>query len=117
MGKGLKEDGVAPSFLSNSFLLYCIPPIVVVLQFLLLMELLGTGFPNVQPELKVRSGFAIVGLFGVNFFCLLGTGLGVRQVLTGKSKMVSALGAAFNGFYFLVFILFFVCIFITNASN
>jgi hypothetical protein len=107
----------APAFLDSPFFTFCIPPALFVLQFLVMALLSSTGFPNVEPTQKVKAGMLIVALFGTTFFALIGAGWGIRQVFLSQNKFVSALGVAFNGLYFLGLIIFYVAIFITNASN
>ena len=106
-----------PTFFASPFFSFCIPPALAVLQFLVMATLLTTGFPDVVPEKMVQAGLLIVVLFGLCIPALFGMGWGVRQVFYGGNRMLSAIGAAFNGLYFLGFVLFFICIFITNASN
>ncbi len=105
------------AILASPFFSFCIPPALAVLQFLVLSVLLTTGFPEVPAEQKLRAGLLIASLFGLCFVALAGMGWGFRQVFYGDKKILSALGAAFNGLYFLGFVLFFVCVFVTHATN
>ena len=106
-----------PAFFASPFFSFCIPPALAVLQFLVMTTLLTTGFPDVVPGQTTRAGFLISALFGLCIPALLGAGWGMRQVFNGGNRILSAIGATFNGLYFLGFVLFFICIFITNASN
>lgn len=102
---------------ASPFFSFCIPPALAVLQFLVMSLLMTTGFPNVPEEQKAHAGILISALFALCFPALIGMGWGFRQVFYSENKMLSALGGAFNGLYFLGFVLFFVCVFVTNASN
>lgn len=105
------------AILASPFFSICIPPALAVLQFLVMSLLLTTGFPEVPPEQKTHAGLLICALFSLCFPALIGMGWGFRQVFYSENKILSALGGAFNGLYFLGFVLFFICVFITNASN
>ena len=107
----------ATAIFASPFFSFCIPPALAVLQFLLMATLMTTGFPEVPDANKAYAGVLISALFALCFIALIGMGWGFRQVLYGENKVLSALGAAFNGLYFLGFVLFFVCVFVTNASN
>ena len=107
----------APAFLDSPFFTFCIPPALFVLQFLVMVLLISTGFPEVLSGQMLKAGLLIIGLFSLTFLALFGAGWGIRQVFMGDHKFVSALGAAFNGCYFLGVSVFYVAVFVTNASN
>ena len=81
-----------------------------------MVYLAQTGFPQVPDMLKTRAGFLISGIFALCFGTLIGSMLGLRQIFYGEHKIISSLGTGFNGLYFLGFVLFFVCIFVTNST-
>lgn len=86
-------------------------------QFLILCWLLAIGFPDFKPDRKVQAGVLIAILLSLNFFSLFGLGWSLKQILYGKHKIAAALGAVLNGAYFLGFLLFFIGVFVTHASN
>jgi hypothetical protein len=106
-----------PAFLESPFCPFCIPPALAVLQFLVMSWLMAIGFPDFVPDRRDQAGMLITVLLGLCFFALLGMGWSLRQVLYGKYKIAAALGAVFNGAYFLGFLLFFIAVFVTHASN
>ena len=89
----------------------------MVLQFLSMCWLLNIGFPNFEPARKTQAGVLITIVFGLSFIALFGLGWSMRQMFYGKHKIAAALGALFNGAYFLGFLLFFFGVFVTHASN
>lgn len=97
--------------------LFCIPPLIASAQFFLMVSLAQTGFPAVLDIHKTEAGLLISGIFALCFGSLLGLMLGFRQMLYGTQKIISTLGMAFNGLYFLGFVLFFICVFVTNSTN
>jgi len=102
--------------LQSPFTLFCIPLLVGLLQFILMVNLAKTGFPQVLEIHKTAAGFLITGIFALCFGTLIGSMLGLRQMIYGENKIISTLGTGFNALYFLGFVLFFICIFVTNSS-
>jgi hypothetical protein len=106
-----------PAFVDSPFFPFCIPPALAVLQFLVLSVLLTTGFPDVPASQKTNAGLLISALFGSCLLTLFGAASGTRQVFYSDNKVVATIGTAFNVFYLLGFVLFFIGVFVTNASN
>ncbi len=86
-------------------------------QFILAAKLFSLGFPNLKSNNAVKGGWLIVSLFISSMPILLGALWGGRQILYQNQKIIAALGMLFNALYFIGFVIFYMCIFVTNASN
>lgn len=106
-----------PTLFESPFFTFCIPPALAVGQFLVSAYLFSTGFPHTRSDQTVNDGILVTILFALCLFPIVGVGLGLRQVMYGHTKAISALGTAFNGLYFLGCMLFFVLVFVTNSTH
>lgn len=117
MGPGL-NPGIIPPWLkpilhwidSNPGFTLFIPPALFLIQFLLLLVLVSLGFPDHGPEQKVAVSLLLVTIFGLNFICVFGMALGVRQAFVLETKVFPVVGVVANGVYMAGFILFFLFI-------
>lgn len=103
--------------MQSPFFVFCIPPLIAMVQFLLAAKLFSLGFPNLEPDNSIKGGWLIVSLFVCITPTLLGAFWGARQILYQKQKIIAALGMLFNVLYFIGFLVFYLGIFITNATN
>lgn len=87
-----------------------IPPALFLVQFLLLLVLVSLGFPDHGADRKVAVSLLLVTLFGLNFICVFGMALGVRQAFLLDAKVFPVIGILANGIYMSGFILFFLFI-------
>lgn len=95
---------------TNSGFTLFIPPALFLVQFLLLLTLVSLGFPDHGADSKVAVSLLLVTLFGLNFICVFGMVLGVRQAFILNSKVFPVIGILANGIYMAGFILFFLFI-------
>jgi hypothetical protein len=106
-----------PTLFESPFFTFCIPPALAVGQFLVSAYLFSNGFPHTRLDQTVYEGLLVTLLFSLCLLPILGMGLGLRQVMYGHTKAISALGVAFNGLYFMGCVLFFVLVFVTNSTH
>lgn len=92
----------------NPFAPLCLPPLIFLFQFFLLLLLVSYGFPDHGPERTVPVSLLLIGLFGLGFLCFGGMALGVRQAFLLRSKALPVAGVLANGAYLAASIFFFL---------
>lgn len=105
-----------PAFLNNPFLTLCVPPVLMVLQFVTFVALYANGLPASAAETHTVAGLLIAALFALALPTVPAMLLGVRHILYDRNKVAPAMGIVFNGLYFLGFILFFVFFFVVKST-
>jgi len=104
------------AFLANPFLTMCVPPVLMVLQFLTFVALYNHGLPDSAAESHVPAALLITALFALVMPSVPAMLLGARHLIYGSNKVAPALGILFNGLYLLGFVLFFVFFFIVKST-
>lgn len=102
---------------ANPFFSLFIPPVLFVIQFLLIVNLVTLGFPNHGPELRLRVSLMLCAIFGISGFSILGILIGGRQVFTLRSKAAPLLGIALNAAYLIGFSLYFLFVIVLTNLN
>lgn len=87
-----------------------VPPLLILLQFLLLVLLVSYGFPDHGEEHKVAVSLTLVALFGLPFLCFAAMALGVRQAFLLKPRAFPIIGIIVNALYVAGFTLFFLLV-------
>jgi hypothetical protein len=104
------------SLLANPLATLCVPPLLILLQFLDLVAIYSIGLPKQAWTIRLGPGLLLAALFGLCMPALPAMLIGIRHLIYSPDKVTSALGVAFNGLYLLGFVLFFVFFFIVKTT-
>jgi hypothetical protein len=103
--------------LHNPFITLCVPPTVMVLQFLDFVLIQKLGLPKLMADAHGPVAICILLLFALNLITIPAAMLAVRQVFLLPNKIAPSLGILFNGGYLVAFIAFFILCFVTQSFS
>jgi hypothetical protein len=99
----------------NPFATLMVPPLLLALQFLVLILIFENGLPESMADTHGTAAWLICLLFALSLPSTLALMLAVRQVLLLPNKIAPSLGILANGFYFVGFVAFFVLCFVVRT--
>ena len=99
----------------NPYLTLCVPPILMLLQFLDFILLMEIGLPQSMADAHGRAALCIWAMFALTLFCIPAFLLAVRQVFLLPNKVAPAFGIVFNAMYLVGFAGFFVICFVVRT--
>lgn len=108
---------VKAAILDNPYIPLCTPPVLVVIQFILIVSILGGGVPDYMIKARMTSIPLTGAFFGVCAFSVPATFIGIRGVIYGKNKLAPALGIALNVAYLISFIVFFIMLIVLKVAS
>lgn len=100
----------------NPFLSICVPPVLMVLQFVTAVALFNNGLPESAAISHAPAALMITGFFALCLPAVPALLLGIRHVVLSSNKVAPALGIVFNGLYLVGFIGFFVMFFVVRTT-
>ena len=103
--------------LGNPFVTLCVPPALLVLQFLDFVLIQKVGLPKSMADAHAPVAICIMLLFAMTLVSIPALLLAVRQVFLLPNKVAPSLGILVNGGYLMGFIAFFVLCFVTQSFN
>ncbi|HKP98451.1 MAG TPA: hypothetical protein VJ385_22160 [Fibrobacteria bacterium] len=103
--------------LDNPYLPLCVPPVIVLLQFLVAAALFDHGLPESMMVYHTPAALMITGFFALSALAVPALLLGVRNVIYNSNKVAPALGILANLVYLVTFVAFFVLFFVVKTVN
>jgi hypothetical protein len=103
--------------LKNPYLSLCTPPVLLVLQFITVVALLGSGLPHWNSVDTLRSALLLTAFFALFMPAIPAALLAVRHLIYDGNKVLPAVGLLFNAAYILGFTTFFVLFFVTRSTD
>ncbi len=101
--------------LRNPYITLCVPPALMLLQFLDFILLLEIGLPESMADTHGKAALCIWALFASILPTIPALLLAVRQTIYLPNKIAPALGVVFNGLYLVGFVTFFVVCFVVRT--
>jgi hypothetical protein len=93
----------------------CIPPVLLVLQFMVGVALFNNGLPESMTIPHAPAAILTSTMFALTAFSVPAMLLGIRHLIYNPNKVAPALGILFNLVYLVGFIAFFVLVFVVKT--
>jgi hypothetical protein len=113
----VNAGAVKTAILDNPYIPLCVPPVCVVLQFMLALVMLGNGLPNYMTKSGMSSIPVTGAFFALSAFTFPAILLGIRNLIYNPNKVAPALGIALNLVYLVSFLIFFLMFIVLKVPN